>query len=82
MVLQMIHRLKYTLHLLCAHVLETFQKTLPMGCLNKTNLPCKNLGVKEGGGCIFQGGLLAAEYYHDYCSTLVLGNYQPMRWEA
>ena len=39
-----------------------FQKTLTRGRYNESNYPVQELGRKEGGGHIFEGGVLAGHY--------------------
>ena len=38
------------------------RKTLDMGCLHGEKYQCKNLGIKEGGGCLLEGGVFSGAY--------------------
>ena len=38
------------------------QKTLDTGRLHGEKYLCKNLGVKEGGGCLLEGGVFLGAY--------------------
>ena len=38
------------------------QKMLDTGCLHGGKNLCKNLGVKEGGGCLLEGGVFSGAY--------------------
>ena len=38
------------------------QKTLDTGCLHGGKYLCKNLGVKEGGGRLLEGGIFSGAY--------------------